>query len=83
MFLWLGKNAVPALVNDAFGLNSYEEVRTGKVYFAFLYILVLADAFAFHRPHCLSLRTPSLSALMPSSERFVKCEDQSTGRICT
>lgn len=31
MFLWLGKNAVPALVNDAFGLNSYEEVRAGKV----------------------------------------------------
>lgn len=31
MFLWLGKNAVPALVKDAFGLNSYDEVRAGKV----------------------------------------------------
>jgi protein transport protein SEC24 len=31
MFLWLGRNAVPALVHDAFGLKSYEEVRVGKV----------------------------------------------------
>ena len=31
MFLWLGRAAVPALVNDAFGLSSYEEVRVGKV----------------------------------------------------
>lgn len=31
MFLWVGRNAVPALVKDAFGLNSYEEVRVGKV----------------------------------------------------
>ena len=31
MFLWLGRAAVPALVNDAFGRNSYEEVQIGKV----------------------------------------------------
>ena len=31
MFIWLGRAAVPALVNDAFGLSSYEEVRVGKV----------------------------------------------------
>jgi hypothetical protein len=31
MFLWVGRAAVPALVNDAFGLGSYEEVRAGKV----------------------------------------------------
>lgn len=31
MFLWVGRAAVPALINDAFGLGSYEEVRVGKV----------------------------------------------------
>lgn len=31
MFLWLGRAAVNALVHDAFDLNSYDEVRTGKM----------------------------------------------------
>ena len=31
MFLWLGSGAVDALVRDAFGVNSYAELRVGKI----------------------------------------------------
>lgn len=44
MFLWLGKNAVPALVNDAFGLNSYEEVRAGKVSLHYVHFAAESDS---------------------------------------
>lgn len=31
MFLWIGRDAVPQLVMDVFGLPSYEVLRAGKV----------------------------------------------------
>ncbi len=31
MFLWIGRDAVPQLVTDVFGLPNYEALRGGKV----------------------------------------------------
>ena len=31
MFLWVGRDAVPRLIQDVFELSSYEQLRGGKV----------------------------------------------------
>lgn len=31
MFLWVGRDAVPQLILDVFGLPTYDQLRTGKV----------------------------------------------------
>lgn len=31
MFLWVGRDAVPDLIHDVFGLPNYEALRGGKV----------------------------------------------------
>lgn len=72
MFLWLGRAAVPALVNDAFGKESYEQVQIGKVrYFPLMYrcyrpkslMLFYLLPFPFSHPSLRHRHWPSLTCL--------------------
>ena len=84
IFLWVGRDAVPQLVQDVFDLSNYESLRGGKVRFfpaprrnklTFLFL-------CFYRRLCIPLKTRSQNESMPSSKRFARCAEVFTTRIC-
>ena len=83
MFLWIGRDAVPQLVQDVFDLPNYEALRGGKVRDSFrrleLANLILECA---HRPLFAFLKTPSHSVLTQFFKRFVRCAEAFTIPIC-
>jgi len=45
IFLWVGRDAVPQLVQDVFDLSNYESLRGGKVRFVFGIDFCVVDLF--------------------------------------
>lgn len=75
IFLWVGRDAVPQLVADVFGLPSYEVLRGGKVCSCYgLGRESLIDLLTL-RPHSQFLTIPSQSESMLSFKRLEKCDE--------